>query len=119
MENKKWKIAFLILLILVFLSMLSINIHGKFQESKAIIVRVATPIPTPRWTLLDKILEEDLELENIELKVGTIEIAYTEERINRDSNGKISKNKLQRKDYEKEIALKLLDTITGQTEIIK
>lgn len=71
------------------------------------------------FSLLDKILEEDQILNTLPLKVGDTEISYTEERISRDSNGKIRRSILKRKDYEKEIALKLLNTSTGQTEIIK
>ena len=66
--------------------------------------------PPAPWSLLDKILEDDPVLNAMTLKVGDTEIPYTEER-----SGRIFK----RKDYEKEIALKLLDTSSGQTEIIK
>lgn len=100
--------------------MLSLNLHGKILESKATIIQIAPPIPEiPQWTLLDKILEEDAELKTIQLKVGDIETPYKEERISRDSKGRISHRTIKTKDYEREIALKLLNTITGKTEIIK
>ncbi len=121
MENKKWRIAFLIILILTFIALFSINSSGHFLESRAIIIQStqSRPTPTPQWSLLDKITRENPELTAIQLKVGNTKIPYTEDRISRNDKGKITHKTIKTEDYEREIALELLSTVTGETEIIK
>ncbi len=130
MKNKKQAIVLFAVLILVFVAIFSLNLHGQILDSKALVIEITNPpslSPTPSWSFLDKITEDDPILNSIPLKVGDTEISYTEERYSRDSEGNILRDKkgnikksaIKRKDYEKEIALKLLDTKTGQTEIIK
>src|SRR3989344_4901171 len=120
METTKGKIIFLIILVILLVAFFSLDLHGQILDSKALISEVEiTPTPTTPVNILDKILEPDPEFDATQLKIGNVEVTYTEERYTRDSSGKITKSKIKRIDYEKEIALKLLDTVTGQTETIK
>ncbi len=78
---------------------------------------VITPTPTPTpvvWTLHSKIAEAKAMLAGMTLKVGLTDITYTEDRITPAS---ISKKTL--KEPEKEIALGILNTDTGEIKIIK
>ena len=93
---------FVFALVLVF----TINIKGEhlsFLESAAIAIsskQVSEPQPTPIWSLLAKILEPDPEFDNIQLTVGTQDIAYFEERFLRDRDGNVNydSNGLPRKE---------------------
>lgn len=127
------------LLFLVYLTLASLAFifsakikgqHLSFLESRAISVfQEQTPLsqPTPTWSLLDKILAPDLDFDNTQLNVGDKDIIYYEERFLRDEYGNIKydlnglariERKLE-KDPEREIALKLLNLNTGDTEAIK
>ncbi len=131
MKIKTFPVLFFIFVIFVILLTVTIKSDNlSFLEGKAINVtgkQEPTPQTTPTWTLLDKILEPDPEFDNIELKIGDKDISYLEERYLRnengnitfDSNGQIRKEKIIRNDPEREIALKLLNSKTGTTEIIK
>ena len=134
MENMKGRLLqFLFCLILTGgILVFSVSIRGEhlsFLESEAITVVQTQRIQpvTPFWSLLDKILEPDPTLENIQLKVGESDISYYEEKFVRDDQGNIKINshgiprreRVLVKDPEREIALKLLNIKTGVTEIVK
>lgn len=73
-----------------------------------------TPIP---WTILGKIEDGKKLLESVSLSVGLKDISYTEKRVS-NSNGKISVTNRMIRDPERQIALVLLDTITGDLKHI-
>lgn len=75
---------------------------------------------SPSWNLVDKINENDTDLETIPLRISTKKYTYQEERILLDENGAtVSRSKVSFTDVEKDIGLKLLDLVTGETEVIK
>lgn len=75
--------------------------------------------PEPSWTILEKIKEAKIMLENAELFAGDSKINYQERRISRDSKGSLSVTKKTFSEEEKEIALALLDVNTGEIKIVK
>ena len=126
--RNKWKNLGLLLFLAVLLGLfLTLDLHGQVLNSRALVIDITpTPVVYPACNIIDKIIEDDRELNSIELRVGGDEISYTEERFARNSAGKIVLEKgkpkittVKKKDFEKEIALKLLNTQTCQTEIIK
>ena len=132
------RILFFVLLLVLILVLFKIDLHGQILETRANIIHIvntsnvedAPPqIPAvPQCTLLDKILEPDPEFDKIKLSVGTKDIIYYEEVPARDTKGIIRKDKktgeiiiqkVKRRDPEREIALKILNLETGNTEVIK
>lgn len=75
----------------------------------------ATPVP---WTVQSKIDDAKVLLSKIPLKVGTVDIAYTEDRVAQNSSGVLTTSKRQLKEVEKEIALAVLDQDTGDLKTI-
>ncbi|MDP3697736.1 MAG: hypothetical protein Q8R55_07055 [Candidatus Taylorbacteria bacterium] len=72
-----------------------------------------------QWTLLDKIDENEDDLKNTQLKIGKKKYTHIEERIVYNAEGKITSIRKERKtDFEREIALRLLNLDTGVTEIV-
>ncbi len=79
------------------------------------VVITPTPVPTPPvWTFKDKIAEAKSMLTGMVLKVGLSDITYTEDRI---TPGSISKKTI--KEPEKEIALGILNTDSGEVKVVK
>jgi hypothetical protein len=76
--------------------------------------------PTPKpWTLIQKISEKDDLLQNMDLKIGKTEIPYFENRISKDSSGKIKITQKRFTDKERDIGLKLLNIKTGEVTVLK
>lgn len=72
------------------------------------------------WTLLGKIDENEDDLKNIQLKIGKRKYTHEEERAVYNAQGQITSSiKIKVTDFEREIALKLLNLDTGATEVIK
>lgn len=107
--------------ILLLFFLLGILIIIPQPRSSAVTIEFSNPPESQQavFSFLDKILADDLVLDSMPLKVGETEISYTEERFSVSTGGKIIRKILQKKDYEREIALKLLNTVTGETTIIK
>ncbi len=81
-------------------------------------VQAPSPSPTPTWTIQDKIAEATALLQGVTLKVGTKDISYKETRITVSaSNGVIMSSK-SFKEPEKEIALAVLNTQTGEIKSV-
>lgn len=78
---------------------------------------VATPIPTPSWTTAQKIIEAKNLLKDVSLTVGDKPIAYTETRYT-SVNGKLAPTVKNFKEPEKQIALAVLNTQSGQIQIV-
>ena len=133
--QKWWKILFLVLLVITLLALFEIDLNGQGLETRANIIEIVNspetpqqdPV-TPQWALLDKILEPDPEFDNIKLFLGDKDIIYYENVPARDARGIIRKNKktgkdiiqsIKRRDKEREVALKILNTSNGETETIK
>lgn len=73
-----------------------------------------------QWTLLGKIDENEDDLKNVQLKIGKRKYTHEEERIVYNAQGQIiSSRKIKITDFERGMALKLLNLDTGMTEIIK
>jgi len=107
------------LLLLISIPFLIGNTEKKITLETEAVIPVAIFSPeTESWTLLSKLNEGDELLEKIELSVGDKDIVYYEDRITRNGE-KISIAKKMFKEPEKEIALKLLDTSTGEIKVIK
>lgn len=111
-----------LILVLVFLFLQQdINIEDKYPKNTIYIGTSESSgeaLGSVTWSLGEKISEYDKELEEIELAVGSEDITYYENRIT--LNGRVPVvNEVRRTDPEREIALKLLNTQTGDTEIIK
>jgi hypothetical protein len=85
------------------------------------IVVTATPTPsvspTPTWTIEQKIAEGKQLLQNVQPKVFGDPITYTEQRFS-GSNGILTEHDKQLKEPEKEIALAVLNTQTGEVKVI-
>ena len=79
----------------------------------------STPIPS--WTFEEKIVEAKqlVESAQLQLKVGTKELVYYENRITLDGNGKIKVINKRLTDPEREIALVLINLETGELDLIK
>jgi hypothetical protein len=75
-------------------------------------------IVSTNWNLLEKIAEGKKILADIELKVGSEDISYIEKRIS-VNDGKIKVTDKKLKDPEKEVALILLNKVTGELDLIK
>lgn len=113
----KWKI-FLISLFLILPFGIIIKAAG-IEKTEFLVSSASIPIQTEKkWSLLEKIGEGDELLKSAELAVGFKEIKYYETRISRNGD-KISTTRKKYKDPEKEIALKLLNTSTGEIEVVK
>src|SRR3989344_9180742 len=103
--QKRWKILFLVLLVLTLLALFEIDLNGQRLETRANIIEIVNspetpqqdPV-TPQWALLDKILEPDPEFDNIKLFLGDKDIIYYENVPARDARGIIRKNKKTGKD---------------------
>lgn len=67
------------------------------------------------WTLAEKIEEKEDELLAIPLWLGNREIIFYENRVS--GNGTVTKKKIQ--DEEREVALKILNTKSGEVRIVK
>lgn len=92
------------------------NIFSKKQIDVVIASSTATPTPVP-WTIAQKITEAQGLLKNITLTVGNKDIAYTETRYT-SVNGKLASTTKNFKEPEKQIALAVLDTSSGEIQII-
>ena len=89
-------------------------------SKKQIDIVIATPIPTPTavpWTITQKISEAKNLLKDRILTVGDKPIVYTETRYT-SVNGKIALTAKKFKEPEKQIALAVLDTVSGQIQVI-
>lgn len=113
----KWKIFFISLFLILPFGIIIKAVGVK--KTEFLVSSASVPTQTEkRWSLLEKIRENDELLKNTKLAVGSKEIEYYETRISRNGD-KISTALKKYKDPEKEIALKLLDTITGEIKVVK
>jgi len=123
----KSKFLLIILGIILSLSFYVSQVHAQNLSSfislfskKQIDVVIATPIPTPTavpWTISQKITEAKNLLKDRILTVGDKPIAYTETRYT-SVNGKIAPTTKNFKEPEKQIALAVLDTASGQIQVV-
>ncbi|OGM97452.1 MAG: hypothetical protein A2735_01835 [Candidatus Yanofskybacteria bacterium RIFCSPHIGHO2_01_FULL_41_21] len=94
---------------------------GLFSPRQIIVtptpVITATPIPTPVWTVSQKITEAKELLRNTTLTVGNKPIAYTETRYT-SVKGKLALTVKSFKEPEKEIALAILNISSGEIKIV-
>src|SRR3989344_2929789 len=94
---------------------------GLFSPRQIIVtptpVITATPIPTPVWTVSQKITEAKELLRNTTLTVGNKPIAYTETRYT-SVKGKLALTVKSLKEPEKEIALAILNISSGEIKIV-
>lgn len=92
---------------------------GMFASREIIVnptpVRTATPVPTPTWTITQKISEAQALLKDAQPGVFGEPITYTEQRFS-GAIGKLSSNLKTIKEPEKEIALAVLNTQTGEVK---
>jgi hypothetical protein len=110
MSSVRAKLFFLILLIIVLIFLFRISINAEAQPL----------IPQTDWTMLQKVDESENDLKNIKLKISHSRFTHQEERIVYNSVGKvISTRIIDVTDFERELAIKLLDLSSGSTEIIK
>ena len=95
------------------------SIKNLFSKKEINIV-MATPIPTSTpvpWTMAQKIIEAKNLLSDVILTVGDKPIAYTETRYAL-VNGKLAPTVKNFKEPEKQIALAVLNTSSGQIQIV-
>lgn len=126
--GNKLKILFIILGILTLIALFTLRLEGQILEilpARALVIEVTNPpslaesIPT--WTFTEKI-EEARQLvasASLELKVSKKDHVYYENRITRDSRGRIRVAQKRLTDPEREIALVIMDLITGDLDLIK
>ena len=89
-------------------------------SKKQIEIVIATPVPTPTpvlWTMAQKITEAKSLLKDVVLTVGDEPISYTETRYT-SVNGKLAPTVKNFKEPEKQIALAVLNTSSGQIQIV-
>ncbi len=86
------------------------------QKQIEIIIPSPTAPPVP-WTISQKITEAENLLKGVTLTVGDNDIAYTETRYTL-VNGKLAPTVKNFKEPEKQIALAVLDTVSGQIQIV-
>jgi len=125
MRIKKTKLLFIITCVLaaIFICVSQVkaqsisSLIGLFSQ-KHIEVVIAPPTPTPAlWTISQKITEAKNLLKDTILTVGNNPIAYTEIRYT-SINGKLTPTVKNFKEPEKQIALAVLDTSSGQIQVI-
>ena len=92
------------------------NLFSKKQIEVVIAPLIATPTPV-LWTIAQKITEAEGLLKGITLAVGDKDIAYTETRYT-SVNGKLALTLKNFKEPEKQIALAVLDTLSGQIQVV-
>ncbi|MEK7217555.1 MAG: hypothetical protein AAB640_00765 [Patescibacteria group bacterium] len=93
-----------------------VNLFSKKQIEIVIASPVATSTPVP-WTIAQKIIEAKNLLKDVVLTVGEKPIAYTETRYML-VNGKLAPTIKSFKEPEKQIALAVLNTSSGQIQIV-
>src|SRR4051812_16095717 len=115
--GKSFKILFLILAgtallagVLVFQQKADAFSLSTGANISVVFTPPVSPTPLP-WTLKDKIAEAKTLLAGTTLNVGTTNITYTEDRI---SSTSVSKKTL--KDPQREVALAVLNTDTGDLQ---
>ena len=117
MMTSKFKFIVIVIFIVMSASIAVFKfVQAQILPSSKIIEYQSTPTPSPTpipWTIFDKISEGKKLLEHIALFVGLKDIPYTEKRVS-NSNGKISITDRTIKDPERQIALVLLNTQTGE-----
>ncbi len=118
---KHWiKLTFLSVIALTVFAFYAFDFEGTHVlKAQSYITPTITPVPTPSWSILEKMKESRIMLENTELFIGDTEITHYEQLINRDEKGKINFVKRKVLEEEKEIALALLNTVTGEIKIVK
>lgn len=80
---------------------------------------IVEQVPAPSaWSFSSKISEARLLLKNIELKVGANDIPYMEKRIS-INEGQIKVSDKSLKDPEREIAMVIMDKISGALKVVK
>lgn len=94
------------------------SLTGLFSKKQIDIVVSPSLTPTPvPWIISQKIIEAEGLLKNATLTVGDKDIAYTETRYTL-VNGKLAPTVKSLKEPEKQIALAVLDTSSGQIQIV-
>lgn len=125
--NSKILVGVFVVVVLVLAGSLQVyaknisSVIGLLSGKKITVTPVpvsVTPTPLPTWTVAEKIIEAKNLLQGITLIVGDKNIEYTEARY-MSVNGKIAETLKKFKEPEKEIALTVLDTSTGEIQIIK
>src|SRR3989344_3755597 len=74
---------------------------------------------TPQWNILDKLSEKEDELALVPISTDSKEINYYDSRISFRADGTPSVTRKRFSDRERVIGLKLLNTETGEVEVIK
>lgn len=129
MNSIKPKIIFSIFTTLLVCILYTLTVHaqefpvlaGLFSNKQIeVVATVPSPqfSPVPIWTLSGKIFEANNLLKGVELKVGNKNIEYKESRF-AYVNGKLVSSSKSFKEPEKEIALAVLNTETGEVNVIK
>ena len=125
--NSKIALGIFVVVVLVLVGSLQVyaknisSVIGLLSGKKITVTPVpvsTTPTPEPTWTVAEKIIEAKNLLQGTTLIVGDKNIEYTEARY-MSVNGKIAETLKKFKEPEKEIALAVLDTLTGEIQIIK
>ena len=93
-----------------------VNLFSKKQVEIVIASPSTTPTPVP-WTIAQKITEAKELLKDVTLMVGNKPISYTETRYT-SVKGKLAPTVKNFKEPEKQIALAVLDTLSGQVQIV-
>jgi len=104
----------------VYAQNLSANLStlASIFSKKQIEIVTTIPIPTPvSWTIAQKIIEAKNLLKDVVLEVGDKPISYTETRYTLVNN-KLAPTIKNFKEPEKQIALAVLDTSSGQIQIV-
>ncbi|MEK9157935.1 MAG: hypothetical protein AAB638_01990 [Patescibacteria group bacterium] len=129
-RNIKYKLFFSIVLGLSVLVVYALRVSAQelpilaniFSNKEIRVVAIVSaspsPSPTPLWTMPEKIIQAQNLLKNMELKVGNTQIEYKESRFSAVGDKLVSSSK-SFKEPEKEIALAVLDTATGEIKVIK
>lgn len=71
------------------------------------------------WSVIDKIYEKDDELAKVPVSIGTWETIYYEDRVSFFSDGTESVVRKRLSDKERVLGLKLLNTETGEVQVLK
>ncbi|MEK7138654.1 MAG: hypothetical protein AAB799_00540 [Patescibacteria group bacterium] len=81
--------------------------------------QISEPPPLVTWNIIDKLAEKDDELARTSVSLGVTEKVYYENRISIRSDGTKSVTRKKLSDKERVLGLKLINTETGEVQVIK